>query len=116
MKILAASMLICVLCACAGNAQDIGSITGLVTDSSHAPIVGATVSITNRETNVGAKAVTGSTGLYVATSLRVGIYEIAVEVSAVGHAEPSLRQGGFGSITSVVNSSRDIQMGLKFIW
>lgn len=77
-------MLICALCACASRAQDIGSIAGLVTDSSNAPIVGATVSITNRDTNAVSKAVTGSTGLYVATSLRIGTYEIAVEAPGFG--------------------------------
>ena len=33
--------------------QDTGIITGLVTDASGSPVLGATVSVKNRDTNVG---------------------------------------------------------------
>ena len=59
--------------------QDTGIITGLVTDASGSPVLGATVSVKNRDTNVGITVSTGSDGIYVATPLKIGAYEIQVE-------------------------------------
>lgn len=78
MKPFALAMLLGSLFAGISGAQE-GTISGSVTDPSQAPIAGATVTLTDPATNVGTKAATDSNGLYVATSLRVGKYDVAVE-------------------------------------
>ena len=58
-----------------GQAQVLyGSIVGNVTDSSGAPIPGATVTIINNETNQSREAVTSTSGTYSACSPdRIGL-------------------------------------------
>ncbi|MGH9674880.1 MAG: carboxypeptidase regulatory-like domain-containing protein, partial [Bryobacteraceae bacterium] len=59
--------------------QDMGVITGLVTDSSGAAIPGARVTVTNIETNEARAVQTSATGSYTAGPLRIGIYQVAIE-------------------------------------
>ena len=62
-----------------GAAQTtMGTITGLVTDSSQAVIPGATVVAKNVATGAEARTVTSSTGNYVIPNLPVGSYELSV--------------------------------------
>jgi hypothetical protein len=58
-----------------------GTITGLVTDSSGAVIPSAVVVATNTATGVKAQTVTSSTGNYVIPNLPVGPYEVNVAIS-----------------------------------
>ncbi len=51
-----------------------GTISGVVSDSSGAVVPGATVRITNVNTNVAVTLTTNSAGVYVATSLNPGVY------------------------------------------
>jgi Carboxypeptidase regulatory-like domain len=60
-------------------AQTQGRITGRVSDSSGAVIVGAKVTIENRGTQVKRTLDTNSSGDYVAPGLEPGLYSIAVE-------------------------------------
>ena len=60
-------------------AQTQGRITGRVTDSSGAVIVGAKVSIENRGTQVKRVLDTNSSGDYVAPGIEPGIYSVSVE-------------------------------------
>jgi hypothetical protein len=53
-----------------------GTISGLVTDPSGAVVVGATVTITNVDTNVAVLRTTNSTGYYEADALNPGNYKI----------------------------------------
>ncbi len=69
------------VCVSSSRAQDTGIITGLITDASGSPISGASLLLTNRETNVVTKVLSGADGLYVATPLNVGTYTIEVEGS-----------------------------------
>jgi hypothetical protein len=62
-----------------------GVIRGTVTDSSGAPIAGALVTLRNRETNAVRNLNTNTSGVYVATLLRVGTYDIRAR--AVGFRE-----------------------------
>jgi carboxypeptidase family protein/TonB-dependent receptor-like protein len=64
-----------------------GSIVGNVTDSSGAPIPGATVTIINNETNQSREAVTSTSGSYDFTTLQTGTYTV------------KLSQPGFKTLT-----------------
>ena len=55
-----------------------GTITGVVTDSSHAVLSGATVVAHNTATGVEARTTTSNTGNYVLPSLQIGTYEVTV--------------------------------------
>src|SRR5258705_11815417 len=58
-----------------------GEVTGIVTDQAGAAVPGATVTVTNVETN-GLRIVTSSgQGVYTAPSLAPGEYRVDVEVS-----------------------------------
>jgi Carboxypeptidase regulatory-like domain len=56
-----------------------GSISGIVTDASGAVITGATVRVTNVDTNVTTTWRTNSAGVYNATSLNPGNYKVQAE-------------------------------------
>src|SRR5258708_28746501 len=56
-----------------------GSILGTVTDPSGAIVANATVTVTNVDTNIATKVTNDSTGNYVATTLAIGHYSVAVE-------------------------------------
>ncbi len=56
-----------------------GTISGVVSDSSGAVVPGATVRITNVNTNVAVTLTTNSAGVYVATSLNPGVYNVEAE-------------------------------------
>jgi hypothetical protein len=58
-----------------------GSITGYVYDPSDAPVVGATVTVTNTDTGVVGTRTTEATGLYLFTNLNPGSYSVAVEAA-----------------------------------
>src|SRR5215210_3537687 len=69
-----------------GQAQaTTGVIRGTVTDSSGAPISGAIVTLRNRETNAVRNLNTNASGVYVATLLRVGLYDLGAR--ALGFQE-----------------------------
>ena len=55
-----------------------GSLTGNVTDASGAAIPGATVTITNNETNESRETVTDHSGSYTFTTVRTGMYTVKV--------------------------------------
>ncbi len=63
----------------ASLAQTSGEITGLVTDSSGAAVVGATVAVTNQATGAVRRVTTNSEGIYAFPSLLPGEYEMKVE-------------------------------------
>jgi Carboxypeptidase regulatory-like domain len=69
-----------------GQAQaTTGVIRGTVTDSAGQPLAGATVTLRNRETNADRTLNTNASGVYVATLLRVGSYDIGAR--ALGFRE-----------------------------
>lgn len=67
---------------CAFAQTERGNITGVVTDPTGAAIPGASVTITNRATNLGEHVVSTSNGDYNAPNLSPGVYRI--EVTAQG--------------------------------
>jgi hypothetical protein len=78
--------LVCVLTV-TGKAQTSGEITGLVTDSSGAAVVGANVTVTNKATGAMRKITTNGEGLYTFPSLLPGIYELKIEQSGFKTAQ-----------------------------
>ena len=63
-----------------GFAQTGGQVTGLVTDPSGSVILGATVTITNSQTNVARKTVTNSAGSYAFPALQPDVYNVKAEM------------------------------------
>lgn len=61
--------------------QDMGVITGLITDSTGAVVPGARVTAQNRDTNEVRETETSAAGTYTLGPLRVGNYDVAVEKS-----------------------------------
>jgi hypothetical protein len=56
-----------------------GSILGTVTDASGAVVPGATIAVTNMDTNISTSLQTNGAGSYVATLLPIGRYSVTVE-------------------------------------
>ena len=81
-----------------------GIIRGTVTDSAGAPVVDATVSLRNQETNITRTARTSSSGVYVATLLPLGNYE--VKVRAIGFSPASRKDLPVGVGSAVDQSFR----------
>src|ERR1700760_3820496 len=61
-----------------------GNITGIVTDTSSAVIVGATVTAHNVSTGVNSQAVTNAPGSYPIQFLPIGQYQLTIEASGFG--------------------------------
>ena len=63
-----------------GLRPNLGQITGTVTDTSGAILVGASVTVTNTQTNAVREAQTNSAGSYVFPTLLPGIYNVKVDL------------------------------------
>jgi len=59
--------------------QDMGVITGLISDATGAAVPGAKVTVVNQETNETRSVETSSTGTYTVGPMRIGIYSVSVE-------------------------------------
>ena len=70
-----------------GFGQTVGEITGLVTDASAGVVVGATVTVTNPQTNFRRAATTNAAGNYDFPALQPGVYNVRVEASGFRTAE-----------------------------
>src|SRR5437867_4830860 len=58
-----------------------GTLLGNVTDTASLPIPGATVTITEVNTNISTSAVTNENGYYVFSSVKDGLYRVAAELT-----------------------------------
>src|SRR5262245_11139669 len=74
-----AVILFTMLCAPAWSQTNVGQITGLVTDSSGAPVAGCAVTATNVQTGLKQTVNTDGSGNYVFPSLPTGAYNLRVE-------------------------------------
>jgi hypothetical protein len=81
-----------------------GSIVGTVTDVSSAAVPGASVTVTNVDTNTTTKTPTDSSGNYVVTPLPVGNYSVAVEA-----------QGFKRSVRSGIPVNVQDRVGVNFV-
>src|SRR5262245_5852080 len=82
------------------------TILGTVKDQSGAAIAGATVDVTNTETNTSAKLATNSSGYFEAPYLLPGVYSIAVTAQGF---KRHVQQG----YTLTVNSRQNIDIALE---
>src|SRR6476659_4878056 len=65
----------------AATAQErFGGIAGVVTDTSQAPVPGATITATNKQTGATRTAVSGADGVYRIPDLDPGRYTVTVEL------------------------------------
>src|SRR5689334_9541094 len=64
----------------AGFAQTVGQITGVVTDPGGSIVVGATITITNSQTNAARTTTTNGAGNYVFPALQPGVYNVKAEM------------------------------------
>jgi len=63
-----------------GFAQTAGQVTGLVTDPLGSVVAGATVTVTNSQTNVARTTTTNSAGNYAFPALQPGLYNVKAEL------------------------------------
>ena len=87
------------------HAQAVGSITGIVTDSSGAIIPGAKVTATRVETGVAQSTVTTGAGSYTIPSLAVGTYNVVAEAQG-------FKSGTAENITLDVSQERAVDFKL----
>jgi Carboxypeptidase regulatory-like domain/TonB dependent receptor/TonB-dependent Receptor Plug Domain len=85
---------------------DNGSLVGTIRDTTGAPIVGATVKITNNATASSTQATTNGSGEYEAPSLRVGVYTISATANGFSDAVAQ-------NITISVGGRERIDLSLK---
>jgi len=78
------------LCSGIASAQERGSVSGTVTDSSGAGVPGVSVVVTDTRTNVTRAVVTNSAGLYTVSDLIPDPYRVAAEVKGFKRAERSV--------------------------
>src|SRR5690242_4715743 len=113
------------VCGSVAAAQEItGTITGVVKDESGGIVPGATVTVRNVATNVDTIAVTDVSGVYVATALPVGDYEVKVELAGFRtyirrdlelhvadrlRVDPVLRAGTVSETVTVTGASPVVQ-------
>jgi hypothetical protein len=96
------SLMICLLVAQSGSAQSIisGEITGTVTDSTHAVVPNATVTLTSNETGFNATTTTSSSGTFRFPLLRPGNYTLTVGANAFRTSKRDI-VAGVGQVTDV---------------
>ena len=70
-----------------------GTLLGNVTDSSGAGIPGATVTVTEVQTNISRSAVSNDAGYFIFASLQNGTYNVDAELVGVQEGRPPERQG-----------------------
>src|SRR6266536_86955 len=75
------------LCWCLSAQERFGEITGVVTDPTSAAVPGATVTLTNKDTNRSITLHSGSDGAYIGTNLEPGRYKIRVEAKGFSSNE-----------------------------
>jgi outer membrane receptor protein involved in Fe transport len=81
-----------------------GTVTGIVTDPTGAVVAKATVTLTDKATNISRSTVTNNTGLYRFDAVNLGTYELTVE--AAGFAK--------GTVTAVnVSANKTVAADIK---
>src|SRR6266540_924466 len=85
-----------------------GTLLGNVIDSSGAPVPGATVSITETQTNSTASAVTNESGVYRFPNLKDGVYRVEAELSGF---RKTVRDGVQVDVNTTVRIDLTLQPG-----
>ena len=92
----------------AGFAQTVGQVTGLVTDPSGGVIAGATVTITNSQTNVARKTITNSAGSYAFPALQPDVYRVKAEMPGF---KGEVREGVVLEVEQIARIDFHLQVG-----
>src|SRR3954471_23904453 len=75
------AILLAVVASGAATAQErFGGLAGVVTDSSQAPVPGATITVTNKQTGASRTVVSAADGAYRIADLEPGRYSVSVEL------------------------------------
>lgn len=88
-----------------GQAVSTGTVTGLVTDPSHAAIPGAKVTLTDTATGVTQATVTNDTGRYIFVGVQPGDYNVTVSKESFRTVKVSTQNVKVGSALTL-----DVQM------
>ena len=88
--------------------QETATITGDVKDSSGAVVPGATITVTNVETNISFKSETNDQGGYTVPSLKPGLYSITVEKAGF---QKTVRTGVILQVNQVARVDHSLQVG-----
>jgi hypothetical protein len=91
-----------------GHAQSFGQVTGLVTDPSGSIILGATITITNSQTNVARTTTTNSDGDYTFPALLPGVYSVEAEKTGF---EKAVREGVDLQVEQIARIDFHLQIG-----
>ena len=91
-----------------GLAQDRGTVTGTVTDSSGGSVVGAKIAIKNLATGLEQTTTSGSDGRYTMPYLQIGNYSVSVEAAGFGRVEQT---GIAVQVASVATIDFKLQVG-----
>ncbi len=92
-----------------GSAQsESASLSGFVTDSTGAVIVGSQVQVVNVQTNVSNQTKTNSAGLYLFPNLRPGEYRLSVSSSGFKQA---IRQGLILHVQDTISQNFKLEVG-----
>src|ERR1039457_2102551 len=89
-------------------AQTAGQITGQVKDASDATVVGAIITITNSQTNVGRKTTTNSAGDYTFPAIPPGVYNVKAEMPGF---QVEIREGVELQVEQVARIDFHLQIG-----
>jgi hypothetical protein len=124
-RTLLASVFLVLALPCAAYAQVLyGSIVGNITDASQAAVPGATVTITNAQTNLVRNATTSETGAYSFTNLPTGVYslkvskegftsyaqsQVAVTINSISRIDASLNVGAVTESVTVSGEAATLQ-------
>src|SRR5712691_1970033 len=84
------------------------TLLGNVTDAAGLPIPGATVSISEVNTNIGTSAITSENGSYVFSSLKDGVYRVAAELVGFKRA---VRDGVIVQVNTTMRVNLTLEVG-----
>jgi carboxypeptidase family protein/TonB-dependent receptor-like protein len=88
--------------------KDTGTIAGIVRDSSGAVVPGASITVTNTQTNIAFHTVSGADGSYTAPALRPGEYSVTVERAGF---KKEVRSGLVLQVNQVATVDLALQVG-----
>lgn len=80
----------------AGQSTSTGTVVGLVTDETDAPVVGATVSLVDHSTGTAKGTTTNDVGRYVFVNVNPGMYDIQVEKTGFSLAKFAQQEVSIG--------------------
>src|SRR5262245_39639332 len=88
--------------------KDTGTVAGIVRDASGAVVQGASITVTNTQTNIAFHTVSGADGSYTAPALRPGEYSVTVERAGF---KKEVRSGLVLQVNQVATVDLALQVG-----